>query len=217
MLEGIALLHTDAALNLQVAALAEGGEVPPAAIRLDAVQVVDGEDAPLGLNELAVAHDDSGRSRKPVWLKFYPRPIGRRAAEACGTAMAASPVTGGPLAGGLTDHVRVAAANTAMAGLRPDQVFHARLALATLMPYDRVTIGAALARLVDAEKVAHTASLLSGICAVSASKLRSAVTASRSSSAESRSCSAFSPLKRTRASFARRALSSSIRRAAFGF
>src|ERR1044072_3415855 len=53
MLMQPATLHPNAALDLQVAALAQRHEVPPPAIRLDVVQVVDGQDPPAGLHERA--------------------------------------------------------------------------------------------------------------------------------------------------------------------
>jgi hypothetical protein len=37
-------------LDAEVAALAEGGKVPPSQVVLDAVEVVDGKDAPLSLS-----------------------------------------------------------------------------------------------------------------------------------------------------------------------
>src|SRR5581483_5433219 len=47
--------HLHLPLNLEVAALAERDEIPPAAVVLAAVQVMDGEDPPLGLSPRARA------------------------------------------------------------------------------------------------------------------------------------------------------------------
>jgi hypothetical protein len=146
--------HDDLALNSEVAALAEGCEVPPAAVGLHAVQVVDGEDPPAGFDTLAVTDDDCCFASQVVLETLDLGTVVGPITQADDPAVRTAAVAEAPLAGAL--HVRVAAADAAMPRLFADEVLDPWPAI-DLVPRERITVAAALKGFEEAQVLAHDA------------------------------------------------------------